>query len=112
MKAICLFLTVFTLVSTAPILADECCATPAVNIQARMREIDTNILLMQYEQIQTELAKIDLQLLMMTSDESKSESDRQKEVQALNTRRAHFNEFKDSCVAKLEKLERIALASK
>ena len=112
MKSTLVFLSLAALCTFASVRADEaCCEQPKVNIQARIREIDLNILLRNYEIVQAEIAKIEMQLAL-GSDEGKSAEQKKAEVDMLSTRRDRLSALKREYVAKLEKLSELALASK
>jgi hypothetical protein len=80
-------------------------------IQARLRAIDTDVLLKQYETIQTELAKIQMQLALTDADATKSDNDRKKELGMLRSREDTLVRLRLSCVTKLEALTEVEVAS-
>lgn len=69
--AICL-----TTLSLLPSRADDaCCEAKGPAVEAKLREIDLTILFKKYEQIQTEKAKAEVQLILLQASDISSESE-------------------------------------
>ena len=83
MKSALLLLAVAALCSFSPVHADEACCDQKTTIQARIREIDVNVLLRQYETVQTELGKMQMHLALLDLDEGKSVDERKKEAEKI-----------------------------
>ena len=95
-----------------PVKADEACCAQTVSIQARIREIDLNVLLKQYEEVQTELTKMKVQIALLDSDESRSDSERKQTLKSYDRRRQALQMLRDEFVAQMEKLASIEVATK
>jgi hypothetical protein len=68
MKKLLSFILLVSLCSLLPARADECCQNSEATVQQRLRDIDLNIALKQYEQIRTEVAKAELQLVLIQTE--------------------------------------------
>lgn len=100
MKAIILILCLSAFNMALPVGADECCEGKGVAVEQRIREIDLNIALKQYEQIQTERAKTELQLVLMDTEPGGSE-ERSKQATALQKRFEILQQHADKIRARL-----------
>jgi hypothetical protein len=76
MKKFAYLLSLSALVFCAPIRADDCCENTEATVQQRLRDIDLTIALKKYEQLQSECAKAELQLVMLEVDPDLAESER------------------------------------
>src|SRR5688500_18448891 len=72
--------------SLSSIAADECCANAEATVQQRLRDIDLNIALRKYEQIQTEKAKAELQLVLIETEPEAADAEREKKIDHLRRR--------------------------
>jgi len=106
-----LILATVALCTVNPVNADEACCAQ-VSIQARIREIDLNVLLKQYEEVQTELTKMKVQIALLDSDESRSDSERKQTLKSYDRRRQALHQLRDEFVAQMEKLAAIEEATK
>ena len=111
MKSILVILATAALCTFSPVQADEACCAQ-VSIQARIREIDLNVLLKQYEEVQTELTKMKVQIALLDSDESRSDAERKQTIKNYDRRRQALQMLRDEFVAQMEKLASIEVASK
>jgi hypothetical protein len=112
MKSLFVLLVFVALCVFSPVSADEaCCTESKPSVQARIREIDMNILLRQYETVQTELAKIEMQLAMNEADDANSAADRKKTAELLTRQQQVLATLSANYVHKLEKLSDVPLAS-
>lgn len=69
----------------APVQADDaCCESPATKIEQKLKEIDLSILLKQYEEIQSTRAKTEVALMLLQTEPSSDE--REKQVSILQER--------------------------
>ena len=112
MKSALLLLAVAALCSFSPVHADEACCDQKTTIQARIREIDVNVLLRQYETVQTELGKMQMHLALLDLDEGKSVDERKKEAEMLLKRRQAMEDLSDRYLARLQRLAEVELANK
>ena len=93
--------------------ADECCQNLAATVQQKLREIDVTIALKQYEQIKTEVAKAQVQLILVETDSEAAEVDRNSQLEALQRRIAKLNAHASELRARVEKLsEDVKVAAK
>jgi hypothetical protein len=86
MKKLLSFLLLAAACSLTSIRADDCCANTEATAQQRLRDIDLNIALKMYEQIQTERAKAELQLVLVETDSDAPETERKKRIDQLRNR--------------------------
>jgi hypothetical protein len=86
MKKLFFLFTVVSLFSFQSVRADECCEKTEATVQQRLRDIDLNIALKKYEQIQTEKAKAELQLVLIETETEASATDRPKAMKNLENR--------------------------
>ena len=80
MKKLLSLVVLIALCSILPTRADECCQNSEATVQQRLREIDLNIALKQYEQIRTEVAKAELQLILIQTETEASNSERAEQM--------------------------------
>ena len=107
-----LILATAALCTFNPVKADEACCAQTVSIQARIREIDLNVLLKQYEEVQTELTKMKVQIALIGSEESVPEAQRKQTIKNFERRREALQMLRDEFVAQMEKLASIEVAAK
>ena len=86
MKKLFFLLSIAVACSLSSMAADECCANSEATVQQRLRDIDLNIALKKYEQIQNEKAKAELQLVLVETDVEAPEADRKKQYANLRNR--------------------------
>jgi hypothetical protein len=98
MKKLLSVALLFALCALFPARADECCQNTEATVQQRLREIDLNIALKKYEQIQNEAARAELQLVLLETDSDIPEEDRKAKWKNLNNRveilRAHADQIR------------------
>src|SRR5688572_16326207 len=86
MKKLFILLSLAIACSLSSIAADECCANAEATVQQRLRDIDLNIALRKYEQIQTEKAKAELQLVLIETEPEAADAERKKQYESLQRR--------------------------
>lgn len=80
MKKLLSLVVLIALCSFLPVRADECCQNSEATVQQRLREIDLNIALKQYEQIRTEVAKAELQLILIQTETETPSAERAEQM--------------------------------
>ena len=86
MKKLFFLLSLAVACSLSSIAADECCANVEATVQQRLRDIDLNIALKKYEQIQNEKAKAELQLVLIETEVEAPEAERSKRIDQMQKR--------------------------
>ena len=99
-----LLILAMALCTVSQVNADEACCAQGPSIQARIREIDLNVLLKQYEEVQTEITKMKVQLALLESDESRSDAERKQTIKNFERRREVLQNLRDEFVAQMERL--------
>lgn len=112
MKSLLLVCSLAAFCVVSPMAADECCEQPKVNLQARLREIDLNVLLKQYEAVQTELAKMKVEMALLDTRDDKSSSEIKKVAENRADRMQALKALRSQFVAAMERLASIEVASK
>jgi hypothetical protein len=110
MKKLFLLFSLVIACSFYSFAADECCANTEATVQQRLRDIDLNIALKKYEQIQTEKAKAELQLVLLDTELETPQPERTKNLQRrIDILSGHAHEIR-AYVLKLSK--ELSVASK
>lgn len=86
MKKLLSLIVLTALCSLLPARADECCQSSEATVQQRLRDIDLNIALKQYEQVRTEAAKAEVQLILIETETEAPEAERVKQARQLSKR--------------------------
>lgn len=103
---------VLTLCSVAPLHANDCCKQANIGISQRIREIDINILLKNYETIQTEIAKMKMQHALGSSEVFQSDQERDEALARRAFKLQVYNSLREDCLKQLEEIKKASVASK
>ena len=105
MKAFALLASILILSCTADSRADDCCEGKSVTVQQiheRLRQIDLDIVLKQYEQLQSEKAKTEIQLILLET-QAGNDDDRKAQLDLLRNRielfKMHADEMRQRAVS-------------
>src|SRR5688572_22514112 len=112
MKRLLSLVVLIALCSILPTRADECCQNSEATVQQRLRDIDLNIALKQYEQIRTEAAKAELQLILIETETEAPEAERSKQARQLSKRIEILSAHADQLRARVTELSKaVAVAA-